>query len=522
MVALIKVVLLEKGDSGRAKRLLTAALGLPIVSELLLRSALELAALIRAGELSSRELVEASLRRIDELEPQVRAFTHVAHDSALAAADSVQAGDPRPFAGVPIAIKDNRPVAGMPITMCSDLFADLVPRHDAFSVRRLRQAGFVLVGKTALPEMGILPTTESRRFGPTHNPWSLDRTPGGSSGGSAAAVAAGMVPIAHGNDGGGSIRIPAACCGLVGLKPARGRVSVGPEAGQSFLVTDGVLTRAVLDTAAALDALAGYEPGDATWAPPAPAPYAALAAREPGRLRIGLALNAPLDGANLDPVCEAAARGAAALLESLGHHVEEITPPWSGLDLLPDFTRAFGPQISMTTLIGGRLAGREPTEADVEPLTWLMWERAKAQDTLTLLSALGKLESVARSLVAFFAPYDAVLTPALASRPVPIGEIHGRGPDPWGNYQRSGAFTPYTAILNVTGQPAISLPLYHGEDGLPTAVQLVGPPAREEVLLGLAGQLERALPWAGRRSPLADDPGQVAVGLHRAPGSAGP
>jgi len=158
----------------------------------------------------------------------------------------------------------------------------------------------------------------------------------------------------------------------------------------------------------------------------------------------------------------------------------------------------------------------------VEPLTWLMWERAKAQDTLTLLSALGKLESVARSLVAFFAPYDAVLTPALASRPVPIGEIHGRGPDPWGNYQRSGAFTPYTAILNVTGQPAISLPLYHGEDGLPTAVQLVGPPAREEVLLGLAGQLERALPWAGRRSPLADDPGQVAVGLHRAPGSAGP
>jgi amidase len=386
--------------------------------------------------------------------------------------------------------------------MCSDLFADVVPSHDAFCVRRLRDAGFVIVGKTALPEMGILPTTESRRFGPTRNPWALNRTPGGSSGGSAAAVAAAMVPIAHGNDGGGSIRIPAACCGLVGLKPARGRVSVGPDAGQSFLVSDGVLTRTVLDAAAALDVLAGYEPGDATWAPPPPASYAELSRRDPGRLRIGLALNPPLDGARLDPVNEAAARDAAALLETLGHDVEEIAPPWSGLDLLPDFTRAFGPQISMTTLIGGRLAGREPTEADVEPLTWTMWEHSRQQDTLTLLSAQGKLEAVARSVVAFMAPYDAVLTPALGQRPVAIGEIHGRGPDPWAHYRRSGYFTPYTAILNVTGQPAISLPLYHGDDGLPTAVQLIGPPAREDVLLALAAQIERALPWADRRPAL--------------------
>jgi amidase len=474
------------------------------VHDLLQRPAIELAALVRSGELGATELVQASLRRIDELDPGINAFTHVAHDRALAAAAEIGPGDPRPFAGVPIAIKDNRAVAGMPITMCSDLFGGVVPRHDAFCVRRIREAGFVIVGKTTLPEMGILPTTESRRFGPTHNPWSLDRTPGGSSGGSGAAVAAGMVPIAHGNDGGGSIRIPASCCGLVGLKPARGRVSVGPDSGQSFLVTDGVLTRTVLDTAATLDVLAGYEPGDATWAPPAPGSYAELAAGQSGsptRLRVGLALNPPLDGATLDPVNEAAARDAAALLESLGHDVEEISPPWSGLDLLPDFTRAFGPQISMTTLIGGQLAGREPTESDVEPLTWLMWERARAQDTLTLLSSQGKLESVARSLVAFFAPYDAVLTPALGRRPVAIGEIHGRGPDPWGNYQRSGQFTPYTAIVNVTGQPAISLPLYHGDDGLPTAVQLIGPPAREEVLLGLAHQLEQALPWAQRRPP---------------------
>jgi amidase len=480
---------------------LGGAVGSQAVSELLQRPAVELASLIRTGEISARELVQASLDRIDALDPEINAFTHVAHDSALAAAEVVSAGDPRPFAGVPIAIKDNRAVAGMPITMCSDLFGELVADHDAFAVRRLRDAGFVIVGKTALPEMGILPTTESRRFGATRNPWARDRTPGGSSGGAAAAVAAGMVPIAHGNDGGGSIRIPAACCGLVGLKPARGRVSVGPDGGQSFLVGDGVLSRTVLDTAAALDVLAGYEPGDATWAPPPPRPYAELARPGRGRLRIGLAVNPALDGATLDPVNETAARDAAALLESLGHDVEEITAPWSGHDLLPDFTRAFGPQISMTTLIGGRLAGREPTEADVEPLTWAMWERTRAQGALTLLSAQARLESVARQVVAGFSSFDAVLTPALATRPVAIGEIHGRGPDPWGNYRKSGSFTPYTAILNVTGQPAVSLPLYHGEDGLPTAVQLIGPPAGEELLLALAHQLEEALPWAGRTPP---------------------
>ena len=468
------------------------------MSELLRRSAVELAQLIRSRELSARELVEASLRRIDELEPRINAFTHVAHEPALAAADAIAPGDPRPFAGVPIAIKDNRPVAGMPITMCSDLFGDHVAGHDAFLVRRLREAGFVIVGKTTLPEMGLLPTTETRRFGATHNPWDLGRTPGGSSGGSAAAVAAGMVPIAHGNDGGGSIRIPAACCGLVGLKPARGRVSLGPDAGQSFLVSDGVLTRTVADTAAVLDLLAGYEPGDATWAPPPPGAYAELAARDPGRLRIALALTPPLDGVTLDPACEAAARDAAELLVSLGHEVDEVTPPWSGLDLLPDFTRVFGPHVSMTTLIGGRLAGREPTEDDVEPLTWLVWRRARDQDAVTLLSTHNRLETVARSLIAFLAPYDALLTPALAQRPVPIGEIHGRGPDPWPNYQRSASFTPFTAIFNITGQPAISVPLYHGDDGLPTAVQLVGSPAREDVLLALAARLEQAAPWADR------------------------
>jgi amidase len=471
------------------------------VAELLQRSAVELAALIHTGELSAVELVQASLDRIDALEPRINAFTHICHEQALIAAREIGSGDPRPFAGVPIAIKDNRAVAGLPLTMCSDLFGDHIADHDAFLVRRLRDAGFVIVGKTTLPEMAILPTTESRRFGPTRNPWALDRTPGGSSGGSAAAVAAGMVPIAHGNDGGGSIRIPAACCGLVGLKPARGRVSVGPDGGQSFLATDGVLTRTVLDTAAVLDVLAGYEPGDATWAAPAPGRYADLvqggSTAVPPR-HIALTLTPALAGATLDPINEAAARDAAALLESLGHDVEEITAPWSGRDLLPDFTRAFGPLTAMGTLIGGRLAGREPVPEDVEPLTWAIWERARSQDALTLLSAQTGLEAVAREIVTGLARFDAVLTPALSLRPVPIGEIHGRGPDPWGHYRRSGSFTPYTAIVNVTGLPAISVPLYHGRDGLPTGVQLIGPPAREELVLALAGQLEQALPWRAR------------------------
>jgi amidase len=472
------------------------------VTDLLLRSATALATLVHSGEVGARELVETSLRRIEQLDPAINAFTHVAAESALAAADAIGPGDPRPFAGVPIAVKDNRPVVGMPLTMCSDLFGDYVARHDAFLVRRLRDAGFVIVGKTTLPEMGALPTTESRRFGPTRNPWDLDRTPGGSSGGSGAAVAAGMVPIAHGNDGGGSLRVPAACCGLVGLKPSRGRVSVGPDGGQSFLGADGVLTRTVADTAATLDVLSGPEPGDAAWAPPPPGDYAELAQRDPGRLRVGLVMTPPIASANVDPVCAQAARDAAALLESLGHEVEELEPPWSGLDLGGDFALMFGGGVAFVTWIGSRVSRQQVTDAIVEPLTWGLWELARDHDTIALMRTQSRLESVARSLITAMAPYDAVLTPALAARPLGIGEVHGRGPDPWDHFSRSGQFTPFTSVINVTGLPAIALPLYHGDDGLPTAVHLIGRPVEEHVLLSLATQLESALPWDARRPEL--------------------
>ena len=471
-------------------------------TDLLTHAALDLAQRLKRGEISASELTELCLDRIEELEPAINAFTYVAHEEARAQAAAIDAAThPGPFAGVPLAIKDNRAVAGMPLTMCSDIFGEYRPAHDTSLVRRLRAAGFVIVGKTAMPENGILPTCESRRNGPTSNPWDLTRTPGGSSGGSGAAVAAGMVPIAHGNDGGGSTRIPAACCGLVGLKPTRGRISAGPEAGHSFLVADGVLTRTVSDTAAVLDLLQGYEPGDATWAPAPTSPYAETSRSLPRPLKLGLALNPPLRGATLDPVNERAARDAAELMAQLGHEVTEITPPWSEQDLLPDFTRAFGPLIALGTVIGAQLTDQTPGADNVEPLTYEMYERARNQDTLTFLGAQGRLETFARQIVTYLQPYDAVITPALAQRPLPTGEVHGRGPDPMDHYRRSGAFTPYTAVANVTGLPAISLPLYHGDDGLPTGVQFIGRPADEATLLQIATQLETALPWAARRPP---------------------
>ncbi len=267
--------------------------------ELLQRPATELATLIHTKQISSTELVSAALERIERLEPTVNAFTHVDADGSLAAAEGIAADDPRPFAGVPIAIKDTASVAGMPYTLGSDLFGDYVPGHDAHVVRRIREAGFVVVGKTSLPEFGILPVSESRRFGPVRNPWDTERTPGGSSGGAAAAVAAGMVPLAHGSDGGGSIRIPAACCGLVGLKPTRGRISRGPDLGDDLLVQDGVLTRTVTETASMLDLMSGYETGDASWAPPVPVACAEAVRQEPRGLKIAMALTPPLSSPSL-------------------------------------------------------------------------------------------------------------------------------------------------------------------------------------------------------------------------------
>jgi amidase len=473
------------------------------MSELLFKPASELATLIHTGQVSASELVGAALERIEALQPTINAFTHVDAEGALATAEAISADDPRPFAGVPIAVKDTAPVAGLPYTMGSDIFGDFVPGHDAFLVRRLRDAGFVIVGKTSMPEFGILPVSEPRRFGPVRNPWDTDRTPGGSSGGAAAAVASGMLPLAHGSDGGGSIRIPASCCGLVGLKPTRGRISRGPEQGDDFLVQDGALTRTVAETAALLDILAGYEVGDATWAPPPSEPFASAAAQDPGRLRIGFTTTAAID-ADLDPAHERAVHDAAQLLGELGHDVEEVSAPWGEEDdLLHIFTMVFGTPIAMGIFFGGMVTGREPTAELVEPLSWTIWEGIRERTALDYLLARTQLTGISRGIVALWESYDVVLTPGLAERPVRIGEIDACSADPWEDFRRSGRFTPYTAIFNVTGQPAISVPLFHGDDGLPTSIQLAGRPADEATLLSLAAQLEAARPWADRRPELA-------------------
>ena len=457
--------------------------------------------MVRGGEVSSRELVEASLARIEGTDRALNHFTLVDAEGALAAADAVRADESRPFAGVPIAIKDLfAPVAGLRMSQGSDLLGDYTPDYDSALVRRLREAGFVIVGKTNTPEMGILPVTEPRRFGPARNPWDPARTTGGSSGGAAGAVSSGAVPVAHGSDGGGSIRIPAACCGLVGLKPARHRISRAPDLGQHFLTTDGALTRTVADSAAMLDLMAGYETGDAAWAPPPAEPFAATAAREPGTLRVGLTFDMPIE-AELDAACEGAAREAAEVLSSLGHAVEEIATPWSGAGLLAVFSVLWAANVSASVVHGGLVTGAEPSEENVEPLTWWLHEQGREHTAAELVVAQATLEAFSRGIVAIWDRYDVVLTPALARRPVRHGEIDPCGDEPAREFVESGEFTPYTAIFNVTGQPAISVPLFHGDDGLPLAVQLVGPPAGEGLLLQLAGQLEAAHPWAQRVPP---------------------
>jgi amidase len=457
----------------------------------------EVAGLIRGGGLSAVEAVEAALRRIEAVDARIGAFIEVDPESALEEAATIRLRDPRPFAGVPVAVKANVPVAARCMSYASRLLAGFRPSHSAYLVRRLREAGFVVIGITNMSEFGILPTTEPRSTGPTRNPWDTDRTPGGSSGGAAAAVAAGLVPVAHGNDGGGSLRIPAACCGLVGLKPSRGRVSRGPDLGESYLTVEGVVTRTVTETAMMLDVLGGYEAGDANWAPRPTEPYAAAIRRHPGKFRVAVSLENSL-GVDVDAECVRAVREAAGILVDLGHEVVEATPPLPAPDVQDTFLQVFGPAVALRIVSGELIAGRRAEDDDIEPLSRAVADMALALPSTGYLAALTQLQALSRSTVAFFADHDVLLTPVLASRPLHIGELHGCGEDPMADLRRSGTFAPFTAMYNVTGQPAVSVPLGLGEDGLPSAVQLVGRPLAEDTLLQVAGQLELARPWAQR------------------------
>jgi amidase len=379
---------------------------------------------------------------------------------------------------------------------------DFVAPHDDNVVRRLKEAGFIVVGTTTLPEWGILPVTDTARFGTTRNPYDPGRTPGGSSGGSAAAVASGMVPIAHANDGGGSTRIPAACTGLVGLKPQRGRISTAPIGGGEFLVQDGVLTRTVRETAQLLDILGGYEPGDPVWAPDPAEPFAATAAREPGRLRICVNHQSPVEGVEPDAEARRSLRETAELLTELGHEVVDAEPPATPPGLQEMFTACFGPLVCLNISFAELIAGRELTEDETEPLSWALYRLCK--DKISSVDAAGaqvQISAFSRQVIGWMSQYDVMLTPALAEAPVEHGVIDPR--DGMAGFTRSAGFTPYTANFNVSGQPAITIPLFDREDGIatPLSVQLISMPAEEGKLLALSAQLEAARPWptAARR-----------------------
>jgi len=433
------------------------------------------------------------LGRIERLDPQVNSFVTVCGEEALAAARAADATPAEaPFHGVPIAVKDLTATSGVRTTYSSRAFADNVPDFDTAVVRRIRDAGFVIVGKTNTPEFGTTAFTESELNGATRNPWSPERTPGGSSGGAAAAVAAGLIPLAHGSDGGGSIRIPASCCGLFGLKPSRGRVSSAPFASLEGLSTAGPISRTVADAAALLDVLAGYEPGDPWWAPSPARPFADEVGADPGGLRVAVTSTPPYD-TPVDSACVAALEAAAELLAELGHDVREATPPWTVPGLAERFITVW--QVSPALYPG------DPSL--YTPLNRGLVEAAQATSAVDYAAAVFEIQAAGRRIVGFWSDVDVVLTPTLALPPVPIGWQEEGADGAIAQLMRNVAFTPFTAIANMTGQPAVSLPLHWTDSGLPVGVQAIGPPAGEAVLLRLASQIEAARPWADRRPPVS-------------------
>ncbi|MGZ4608653.1 MAG: amidase [Actinomycetes bacterium] len=461
-------------------------------------TALEQAEAIRAGRVSSLELTEHYLARIDTSSDRVGAFITVtaelAREQARERDDEVRQGELRsPLHGVPVPVKDLNLTAGVRTTFGSAVFADFVPDVDDHVVSLLRDAGTVLLGKTNTPEFGLPCYTENAVAPPARTPWDLDLMAGGSSGGAAAAVAAGLAPVAHGNDGGGSVRIPASCCGLVGLKPSRGRVSSGPIKGDvSGLPVEGVLARTVRDAAALLDVMAVPMPGDPFWAPPLPPGETFLehADRTPGRLRIGRFAAPVIADAVLHPDVQQAYDAASRLLESLGHTVEDVTLPVSPM-VVPLFE-------SVWSVLSTLLPVDPDREPELLPLTRHLRERGRDVDASTFALAVIGLQAAARQLVVATASYDVLLSPTLAQPPLPVGAIRDDA-DPARDFENNKRFTPFTAIYNLTGQPAVSLPLHWTDAGLPIGVMLAGRPADETGLLGLAAQLEAAAPWHHRR-----------------------
>jgi len=453
------------------------------------------AELVRRREVKPTELVDAALARIEQLNPGLNAV--------IATFDPRPGWATGPFAGVPFLLKDLAvEVAGTPFTEGSRWLADNVSRHDQELAVRYHRAGLSLVGKTNTCEFGLSPTVEPALFGATRNPWDPDRSTGGSSGGSAAAVAAGLVPMAHGNDAGGSIRYPAAWCGLFGLKPTRGRVPLGPEYGDltGGICAEHALTRSVRDSAALLDAVSGPAPGDPYWAPPPRRPFREEAGADPGRLRIGICTR-PRGGQYVDPAWAAAAIRAGELLEQLGHHVDEASP--TGLDD-PEYGPALGVLFRAFTgwVIGYwiRRTGRPPADGEIEPQTRAYWESARRVTATDYLLAVGTMQRICRRVATWFATYDAWLTPTLGGAAPLLGELLGTADNPLRGSRNAGRYLMFDGELaNVTGNPAMSVPFGVDEHGLPIGVHVLGRFGDEATLFRLAAQIEEARSWAHLR-----------------------
>ena len=463
------------------------------------------AELVRTGEVSAGELLEAALDRIERLNPALNAVILPMADLARAAAKAPVDHD-APFPGVPFLLKDLVvEYAGVPIVEGSRfLQGRFISPQDCELVTRHKAAGLIIAGKTNTPEFGLLPTTEPALNGPTRNPWDTSRTPGGSSGGSAAAVASGMVAMGHANDGGGSIRIPASCCGLFGLKPTRGRNPLGPDYGDmgNGLVVEHAVTRSVRDSAALLDATSGPVAGDPYWAPPRERPYLDEVGRDPGALRIGVSMHA-VTGADVHPECRKAVEDTAKLCEDLGHHVDWAAPDMDEQRFLKAFGAAWTAFASWAIRDWADRYGLTPKEEDFEANTWQMYLSGERRSSGAYLRAIQDIQRTARQVAAFFETYDLTLTPTLAQPPVPLGYFH------WDRDGGAGArdeflshlgeYSGFTSIANGTGQPAMSVPLHWTPDNLPVGVHFMAGFGGEGTLFQLAAQLEKARPWAQRR-----------------------
>jgi amidase len=460
------------------------------------------AELVRRREVKPIELVEAAIERVERLNGELNAvITPMFELAREAVADR---DNDRPFNGVPFLLKDLLvEYAGVRLSEGSAYLADFTPKQDSELVIRLKKSGLVIIGKTNTCEFGLLPTTEPSFFGPTRNPWDVERTAGGSSGGSAVAVAAGLVPMAHGNDGGGSIRIPASCCGVFGLKPSRGRNPLGPLFGDTLsgLVAEHALTRSVRDSAALLDATSGPDLGDPYWTPSPSRRFLQEVSTAPGSLLIAYTTKAP-GGATVSPECIEAVTDAAGLCEELGHTIEiadaALNPdiPIDALDVLWCGAAAWVAEH------WNRRTGRPPTSENVEPLTWTLIEKGRQYSAGDYMLAVEDLQRFAREVARRFDPYDVWLRPTLAEPPIPLGSFECTPEEPLRGWIRSGDFAPFSCIENITGQPAMSVPLYWSDEGLPIGSQFSAKYGDEATLFRLAGRLEEARPWIHRRPPV--------------------